>query len=480
MVIAIIITVLVLAAILGFLAKRGTVQSDLASWSVGGRSYGAVLFWLLAAGEIYSTATFLGGSGGVYSVGSIALWVLGYGTVAFSLGYLYLPQLWEYASKHNLVTQADFFAHRYNSRGLGAIFGLAGVAFMIPYIEVQLLGFGQILEVTSGGLLPRDICMLVSFAVVSVFVFTSGMNATAWVSVLKDILMIGAMIVVGLWLPLHYFGSFGEIVDKVNTQMPGHLLLNASTPQDTALWMITTLIVSGLAFFMFPHSTAAIFSAKSAKTIRRNMMYLPLYNILLIFPIMVGVTALLVVPGIEGPATNAVLLDLSLKVLPDWVVGLIGAAGALSAIVPVSLLVLQSATQLSKNVFQDVVSPEADERTVLKVSRYMVFFVMAISVGLSIAAPDLLVSLLQVGQIGVSQFIPAVILGLFWSRINRSAMITGTTAGFGIVIVCVATGTNTLLGANVGFVALACNTILCVGGSMVFGTKNVPNVQPDA
>jgi solute:Na+ symporter, SSS family len=451
---------------IGFASSRRVRKGDLASWSVGGRSYGVVLFWVLAAGETYSTATFLGTSGGVYSQGYAAMWTLAYGTLAMLLGYLYLPKLWAYAKRHNLVTQADFFAHRFGSRWIGGLFGVVGVAFMLPYIEVQLLGFGQIIDVTSGGALPAKAGMLVAFAVVAVFVLVAGMHSTAWVAVIKDALMIIAIAIVGIYLPLHYFHGFGNAVDHATAAHPELFSLKGAAPY-SSLWMISTLIISSLAYFMFPHSTAAIFSAKSEKTVRRNTIYLPFYNLLLFLPMFVGLTALLVTPGLKGSATNAVLLDLSVKSLPSWVVGIVGGAGALAAIVPVSLLVLQSATQLSKNVYKGTIHTGASEVTVLRVSKVLVLVVMAIALALAAQAPDLLVNLLQIGQQGVSQLFPAVVLGLFWKRLARIPMLVGAVVGVGMVAWSVISSTSIVAGMNIGLIAFAVNVVITVGGSLV-------------
>ena len=50
---------LLLALGLGLYARRGK-DMDLEQWSVGGRGFGAILVFLLLAGEIYTTFTFLG------------------------------------------------------------------------------------------------------------------------------------------------------------------------------------------------------------------------------------------------------------------------------------------------------------------------------------------------------------------------------------------------------------------------------------
>src|SRR5439155_967889 len=59
---------LAFAFVLGLLARRGRTMT-LEQWAVGGRGFGALLVFLLMAGEIYTTFTFLGGSGWAYGRG---------------------------------------------------------------------------------------------------------------------------------------------------------------------------------------------------------------------------------------------------------------------------------------------------------------------------------------------------------------------------------------------------------------------------
>jgi len=58
----IISVIVVCGSLLGFLA-RFHHKMDLEQWTVAGRGFGVVLVWLLMAGEIYTTFTFLGARG---------------------------------------------------------------------------------------------------------------------------------------------------------------------------------------------------------------------------------------------------------------------------------------------------------------------------------------------------------------------------------------------------------------------------------
>ena len=84
---------LVLALVLGLLARRGRTM-NLEQWTVGGRGFGALFVFLLMAGEIYTTFTFLGGSGWAYGRGAPAFYILCYGAVAYTLSYFLLPLVW--------------------------------------------------------------------------------------------------------------------------------------------------------------------------------------------------------------------------------------------------------------------------------------------------------------------------------------------------------------------------------------------------
>ncbi len=64
----IIFAFLALAIYLGIRARRGK-DMDLEEWSVGGRGFGTIFVFLLLAGEIYTTFTFLGASGWAYGGG---------------------------------------------------------------------------------------------------------------------------------------------------------------------------------------------------------------------------------------------------------------------------------------------------------------------------------------------------------------------------------------------------------------------------
>ena len=462
--IIIILGVVVFSAFVGVYAGR-RVKMNLENWTVGGRKFGAIIIWLLMAGEIYTTFTFLGASGWAYSKGAPAFYILVYGALAYTLSFFILPVLWRIGKKYGLHTQPDFFIKRYDSRALGVFVALVGVFSIIPYLQLQLAGLGLIVEVSSNGAISPKVAIVVSFVLTCLFVYTSGIRGAAWVAIIKDVLMLLAVFIVGIGVPVIYFGGFGKMFKVLIDKMPEHLVLPGAVPSMGVGWVMSTLLLTGLGFYMWPHVFGSAFSAKSDKILKRNAIIMPFYQIPILLVMMVGFTALLVIPGLKDG--DMAFLELVNRTYPSWFMGFVGAAGAVTAMVPAAILVLFASTLLAKNVYQAGLNPKASEDTVMRLSRFMVIFVMALALVFAIFFPNELVNLLIFGYDGVSQFFPGVVLGLFWRRVTRTGIFVGMVAGLGIVFGLILTNNDPFLGMNAGFVGLAVNCAVAYIGSLM-------------
>ncbi len=191
-------------------------KMNLEQWTVAGRGFGLVLVWLLMAGEVYTTFAFLGASGWAYSRGGPTLYIMAYLTLAYVVSFFFLPQLWEIGKKFSMQTQSDFFRQRYGSKNLAAFASLIGVVFIIPYLQLQLTGLGIIVEVSGFGGIGRITAMIIAFALVAAFVFVSGVRGVAWISVIKDLLMLFAVFFIGIGATLYVFRRYWR-----NVHCPG-------------------------------------------------------------------------------------------------------------------------------------------------------------------------------------------------------------------------------------------------------------------
>lgn len=447
------------ASLLGVVAGR-RVKMDLENWTVGGRRFGVIIIWLLMAGEIYTTFTFLGASGWAYSKGAPTFYILIYGTLAYTLSFFILPPLWKVGKKYGLHTQPDFFINRYQSRTLGVIVALVGVFSIIPYLQLQLTGLGLIVEVASQGMIKSQWAIFFSFLLTSMFVYTSGIRGTAWVSILKDVMMLLAIGIVGFGVPAIYFGGFGQMFRTLLERQPQHLVFPGATSHMGVGWVMSTVLLTGLGFYMWPHVFGSVFSAKSERVIKRNAIIMPLYQLPILLVIGVGLTAFLVLPDLKNG--DLAFLALVAKTYPSWFLGFVGAAGAVTAMVPASVLVLFASTLLSKNIYQSIIKPTASEEAVMRLSRVLLMVVTGLALVFAIFFPNELVNLLILGYDGVCQFFPGVVFGLFWPRVKKEAIIAGLIAGLTIVLYLIVSGHDPILGMNAGFVGLMVNLMVTI------------------
>jgi len=456
---AIIVFIVVLGSIIGFYAGTRHKMS-LEQWTVGGRGFGWLLMWLLMAGETYTTFSFLGASGWAYSRGGPALYILAYINLAYVISFFILPPIWEMGRAHGLQTQPDFFLARYRSKHLAAFVALVGVIFMIPYLQLQLTGLGIIVEVASFGGMGRTRAMVIGVALFAGFVFVSGVRAVAWVSVLKDFLMLFAAVSVGIYVPHLYFGGIGPMFAELARTKPAHLVMPGATSNLGHTWYITTVLLTAFGGYMWPHSFGATFTAKSADTLRRNAVVMPLYTITLAFIFFIGFAAFLVLPGLANGDLS--LLTLVRQALPPWMLGVVGGAGALTAMVPAAILVLTASTLFAKNLCRPIFAPRMTDDQVARLARMMVVALSLISLYFAVYSSTTLVSLLLLGYAGVTQFFPGVALGLFWKRVTMAGVFAGMIAGVACTAFLVLSKRDPFGGMNAGFIALCLNSVVAV------------------
>lgn len=465
---------LLVSLYLGIISKKGK-EMNLEQWTVGGRRFGALLVFLLMAGEVYTTFTFLGASGWAYSKGGPTFYIIAYGSLAYVLSYWLLPTIWKYAKENRLVSQSDFFVSKYNSPYLGVLVSLVGVAALIPYLVLQLKGLGIIVSEASYGTISPAAAIWIGMLCVTVYVMISGIHGSAWTAVIKDILILAIVVFLGIYLPIHYYGGLQPMFEAIDTAKPGFLVL-PETGQSVS-WFISTVLLTALGFYMWPHTFGSIYSASNERVFRKNAVVLPLYQLILLFVFFVGFAAILQVPGLEGSDADLALLRLSKQTFDPWVVGFIGAAGLLTAIVPGSMILMTASTLLAKNVYQALV-PTVDDRQVAKIAKYLVPVVALVSLYFTFKGGNTIVTLLLMGYSLVTQLFPPLLFSLMKNNfVTKYGAFAGIVSGVATVAYITSTGTTigTLFPAlpqaiqdlNVGIIALFVNVTVMILVSLV-------------
>ena len=454
--IALLIILFIIIGTIGFgIFGVRRVKMSPAQFILGGRSFGIIFLWLLSAGEVYTSFTFLGAAGWAYSRGAPAFYIICYLTVSCITVFFYMPPIWRIARRQGLLTNADYFADRYQSRALGFLTALVGVVFLIPYITLQLTGIQILLQIAGYGAINSVWAAGGAFGLIICFVLISGLRGAAWASLIKDGLVLAGVIFAGIVLPTQFFGSPQAAIDKVLQVHPNWMTLVGLPENYGTLWFATTVLLSGLGGYLWPHAFASLLAAKSPDTIRRNAMILPVYQIMLLLVFFAGFTALLVKPGLKGPEVDQSFMLVVQEHYPAWLLGLVAGAGCLAGLVPASAQILAAASLLSRNLLP------AKEEQVTQRTRLCIIALALLAFLLWVFNRVTLVGLLLIGYSGITQLFPGVVLSLRKRPPHALSVAVGIVVALLLLAVFAVQGTSVVYGANVGAVALAVN-IVCL------------------
>ncbi|MBC2181366.1 sodium:solute symporter [Listeria booriae] len=479
MIALIILTAFFLLTIAIGIRARQKQKMNLENWAVGGRSFNTVFVFLLTAGEVYTTFSFLGGSGWAYSKGISAVYVMVYIALSYVTSYFLLPLIWKYAHEHRLVSQSDFFARKYDSNLLGVVVALVGVIAIIPIVVIQLKGLGIIVSLTSYGAIPMKTAVVVGTVAIIIYSVISGIRGIAWIAVLKDFMILAVIVFMGIYIPIHYYGGIGPMFEQIEAVKPELLTFPHTTY--TVTWFISTVLFYVLGFYMWPQVFASTFTAKNARTFRKNAIISPIYTLMLLFVIFIGLAAVLQIPGLEGDESDLALLQLAIQTFDPWFVGIIGAAGMLTALVPGSMLLMSASTLLTKNIIYSY-KPNTPDAKIARLSKFLLPVLAIISCLFVFQGGNALAAILQVGYSLIVQLCPSLFASLMKRNpVTKQGALAGIIVGilitifisnYSMTLATILPGVPTAISdINIGFLPLAANVIVTILVSLLTQKK---------
>ncbi|HET6292718.1 MAG TPA: sodium:solute symporter [Kribbella sp.] len=438
----IVIVIFAAVTVMGFMAARWRRTGELDSldeWGLGGRGFGTFITWFLLGGDLYTAYTFVAVPAAMYATGAISgFFAVPYTIVVYPIIFVFMARLWSVAHRNGYVTPADFVGGRYGSKGLSLAVAVTGILATMPYIALQLVGMQAVFETMGLGgdnLLAKDLPLLIAFAVLAAYTYSSGLRAPAMIAFVKDGLIYLVIAVAILYLP-GQLGGWGGIFDAAQTKMettsqatgkPTGVFIPGESGY-SAYW--TLALGSAMALFMYPHSVTAVLSTKNRNIVRRNAAMLPAYSLLLGLLALLGFMAIKAnvdVKGLDGLANPQLAIPrLFDQEFPSWFAGIAFAAIAVGALVPAAIMSIAAANLFTRNIYRDFLKKDATPAQEAKVSK-LASLLVKFGALVFVLGMDKTISLnLQLlGGIWILQTFPAIVGGLFTRWFHRWALLAG-------------------------------------------------------
>jgi SSS family solute:Na+ symporter len=467
------VSLFLLVTVLGFLAARWKAGDMrlLDEWALGGQRFGVLITWFLVGGDLYTAYTVIAVPALVYSVGAYGFFAIPYAVIIYPFVFAVMPRFWTACRQGGHLTAADFVHARFHHSALAAAIAVTGLIATMPYLALQLVG---IQVVISGlGLGRGEFPLIVSFVILALYTYKSGLRAPALIAFVKDILIYVTVIAAVLVIPVE-LGGYGPVFEAVSKVFeakggPSGLLLKPGQ----MLPFASLALGSALALFMYPHSVTGVLSSSSARTIRWNAILLPAYTLLLGLIALLGYMA--IADNVKVANPNEAVPALFLKIFPEWFVGFAFAAIAIGALVPSAIMSIGAAKLFTRNLWKPFFRPQispTEETIVAKIASLVVKLGALIFI---IFLPfQYAIDFQLLGGIWILQTFPAVVLGLYHVPLRGGPLFVGWVAG-------VVSGTWFFVSAGlkpvlpiegvgaiyIAIIALALNLVISFGGSMV-------------
>jgi SSS family solute:Na+ symporter len=435
---AVVLGVIVVTLLAVSLARLSRTKTK-ADYLVAGRSLPAFVLVFTLLSSWIGSGSLLGGAENAYKHGFPALWQAAGGWAGLALIYFIAPR----ARKFAQFTIPDLLESRYNQTA--RVLGVVAVLFTYTAItSYQFIGGGDILHLIFPAITSlTGRYILAGFVVV--FTAIAGMGSVAYMDVVIGMLATVTLVVAlpvlihvaGGWpavhaaLPATHFQFFGDLhpFSSYTRILPGGR--TESVDSALAIFLPTCLLMLGNQSMY-----QKFFSAKSEKDATRATVGWIIGTVILetviVAVAVVGSAIFRTGEVAQNPreilaytGTHALVGSPALSLLGALLVGAIFAKVVSTA----NNYLFSPATNLVNDIFVRYLKPEAGNRQILIVSRFMVVLLGVWALVQSIAVTSVLKKSLQAYTIYSAALTPVILAAFFWKRATSAGAVSSIAAG---------------------------------------------------
>lgn len=426
---------LVIIFCIGFYASNHlkTTSNFLQEYFLGSRQLGGFILAMTMIATYGSASSFIGGPGVAYTMG--LGWVL-LSMTQLATGYFVLSVLGKkfaiMARKIKAVTLIDFLKERYQNKWVVILSAISIILFLFSAMAAQWVGGARLIESLTG--LSYTAALFIFAVSVLVYVIIGGFRAVAITDTVQGVVMFFGTLVI-LIGTIIAGGGIGPIISDLAAENPNLISPYGADQSLTPLYVSSFWILVGVGVVGLPQVAVRAMSYKSSKGMHRALLIgTVVVGFIMLGMHLTGVFARSVLPGIE--VGDTVMPRIAMEVLPAWLAGIVLAAPMAAIMSTVDSLLLLVSSAVVKDVYLNYVKPEADDRTIKKISIGVTTVIGLLVFAMAVNPPELLIwlNLFSFGGLEAA-FIWPVIMGLYWKKGNAGGAMASIITGVGSYII---------------------------------------------
>ncbi|WFB50736.1 sodium/proline symporter PutP [Vibrio coralliilyticus] len=429
------IAYLILMLAIGVIAYQRTKNST--DYFLGGRSLGPWPAALSAGASDMSGWLLLGLPGYAYAAGIEAFWLAGGLLVGTWLNWLIsAKRLRTYSITTDALTLPEFLSRRFNdnSKLIQVISAFFILLFFLFYTSSGLVAGGKLFETVFG--LDYTTAVIIGTVCVVSYTLFGGFLAVSWTDLVQGLLMAAALMIVPIAAMEGGLGQLSTDLTNINPQLL--TLWNDTKGEPLSAIAIISLVAWGLGYFGQPHILARFKAARSNKDLTTARRIAVIWTALsMVGAMLVGLVGLIYVTnsGVSIDDGEKIFMLLVNSIFHPVVAGVLLAAILAAIMSTADSQLLVSSSALAEDFYKQLVKKDATSEEIVMVGRIAVVAISIVALILAMTPDSSVLGLVSYAWAGFgAAFGPALVLSLYWSRMNRNGALAGIVIG-GVTIV---------------------------------------------
>ncbi len=427
---------LILMLAIGVIAYQRTKNSS--DYFLGGRSLGPWPAALSAGASDMSGWLLLGLPGYAYAAGFEAFWLAGGLLVGTWLNWLITAKrLRTYSITTDALTLPEFLSRRFNDKSklIQTISAFFILLFFLFYTSSGLVAGGKLFETVFG--MDYTTAVIIGTVCVVSYTLFGGFLAVSWTDLVQGLLMSAALLIVPIVAMENGFGHLGTQLSDINPELL--TLWNNVKGEPLSAIAILSLVAWGLGYFGQPHILARFKATRSNRELTTARRIAVIWTALSMGgALLVGMVGLVYVTNAGSVSLDdgeKIFMLLVNAMFHPVIAGILLAAILAAIMSTADSQLLVSSSALAEDFYKQVIKKDATSEEIVMVGRVAVVGLSIVALILAMTPDSSVLGLVSYAWAGFgAAFGPAILLSLFWSRMNRNGALAGIIVG-GVTIV---------------------------------------------